>query len=268
MTIYSLLASRLGAPHRRCPIYIVTRVSPSLSLKYLNTTENRSSPFAATCGRARLLACKMSESARVLKRAWTPKGLAGPGGPAAVAATPAAAPPNPAGSWRAGRTGLVFASDSDRDRYTYGSMTTFLGVWHQSLGVTSKWLRGRRGVRGGDSRLHCAVLPVVPLAGGRGSGYVARPPRKRAKTRQKPRTAPRCSVVSPCTGRNRASLRRSSEPLQASQARATLRRPAAPEDQSRRPRRTRLLPQERPRAEEAEVDVKMTPLSAETVRGS
>ena len=148
------------------------------------------------------------------------------------------------------------------------SMTTFLGVWHQSLGVTSKWLRGRRGVRGGDSRLHCAVLPVVPLAGGRGSGYVARPPRKRAKTRQKPRTAPRCSVVSPCTGRNRASLRRSSEPLQASQARATLRRPAAPEDQSRRPRRTRLLPQERPRAEEAEVDVKMTPLSAETVRGS
>lgn len=151
---------------------------------------------------------------------------------------------------------------------TLRSMTTFLGVWHQSLGVTSKWLRGRRGVRGGDSRLHCAVLPVVPLAGGRGSGYVARPPRKRAKTRQKPRTAPRCSVVSPCTGRNRASLRRSSEPLQASQARATLRRPAAPEDQSRRPRRTRLLPQERPRAEEAEVDVKMTPLSAETVRGS
>ena len=148
------------------------------------------------------------------------------------------------------------------------SMTTFLGVWHQSLGVTSKWLRVRRGVRGGDSRLHCTVLPVVPLAGGRGSGYVARPPRKRAKTRQKPRTAPRCSVVSPCTGRNRASLRRSSEPLQASQARATLRRPAAPEDQSRRPRRTRLLPQERPRAEEAEVDVKMTPLSAETVRGS
>ena len=120
-------------------------------------------------------------------------------------------------------------------------MTTFLGVWHQSLGVTSKWLRVRRGVRGGDSRLHCAVLPVVPLAGGRGSGYVARPPRKRAKTRQKPRTAPRCSVVSPCTGRNRASLRRSSEPLQASQARATLRRPAAPEDQSRRPRRTRLF---------------------------
>ena len=59
----------------------------------------------------------MSESARVLKRAWTPKGLAGPGGPAAVAATPAAAPPDPAGSWRAGRTGLVFASDSDRDRY-------------------------------------------------------------------------------------------------------------------------------------------------------
>ena len=151
---------------------------------------------------------------------------------------------------------------------THGSMTTFLGVWHQSLGVTSKWLRGRRCVRGGDSRLHCTVLPVVPLAGGRGSGYVARPPRKRAKTRQKPRTAPRCSVVSPCTGRNRASLRRSSEPLQASQARATLRRPAAPEDQSRRPRRTRLLPQERPRAEEAEVDVKMTPLSAETVRGS
>ena len=151
---------------------------------------------------------------------------------------------------------------------TLRSMTTFLGVWHQSLGVTSKWLRGRRCVRGGDSRLHCTVLPVVPLAGGRGSGYVARPPRKRAKTRQKPRTAPRCSVVSPCTGRNRASLRRSSEPLQASQARATLRRPAAPEDQSRRPRRTRLLPQERPRAEEAEVDVKMTPLSAETVRGS
>jgi hypothetical protein len=127
---------------------------------------------------------------------------------------------------------------------------------------------GSTGLRGGDSRLHCTVLPVVPLAGGRGSGYVARPPRKRAKTRQKPRTAPRCSVVSPCTGRNRASLRRSSEPLQASQARATLRRPAAPEDQSRRPRRTRLLPQERPRAEEAEVDVKMTPLSAETVRGS
>ena len=34
-----------------------------------------------------------------------------------MAATPAAAPPNPAGSWRAGRTGLVFASVSDRDRY-------------------------------------------------------------------------------------------------------------------------------------------------------
>jgi len=155
------------------------------------------------------------------------------------------------------------------------SFVCCLFVWHTVLGWPNfavlrpaGWLRGRRGVRGGDSRLHCAVLPVVPLAGGRGSGYVARPPRKRAKTRQKPRTAPRCSVVSPCTGRNRASLRRSSEPLQASQARATLRRPAAPEDQSRRPRRTRLLPQERPRAEEAEVDVKMTPLSAETVRGS
>ena len=155
------------------------------------------------------------------------------------------------------------------------SFVCCLFVWHTVLGWPNfavlrpaGWLRGRRGVRGGDSRLHCTVLPVVPLAGGRGSGYVARPPRKRAKTRQKPRTAPRCSVVSPCTGRNRASLRRSSEPLQASQARATLRRPAAPEDQSRRPRRTRLLPQERPRAEEAEVDVKMTPLSAETVRGS
>jgi len=56
---------------------------------------------------------------------------------------------------------------------TLRSMTTLLGVWHQSLGVTSKWLRGRRGVRGGDSRLHCAVLPVVPIAGGRArSGYV------------------------------------------------------------------------------------------------
>ena len=51
-------------------------------------------------------------------------------------------------------------------------MTTFLGVWHQSLALTSRLLRGRRGVRGGDSRLHCAVLPVRGLTGGRGSGYV------------------------------------------------------------------------------------------------
>jgi hypothetical protein len=104
---------------------------------------------------------------------------------------------------------------------TLRSMTTFLGVWHQSLGVTSKWLRGRRGVRGGDSRLHCAVLPVVPLAGGRGSGYVARPPRKRAKTRQKSLHSAGVlggeSLHRPQLGRNRASLRRSSEPLQASQ---------------------------------------------------
>ena len=151
-------------------------------------------------------------------------------------------------------------------------MTTFLGVWHQSLALTSRLLRGRRGVRGGDSRLHCAVLPVRGLTGGRGSGYVAfffeQRPQKHAKTRQNPCTASRCSVVSPCTGRNRAALRRSSEPLHASQARATLRRPAAPADQSRRPRRTRLLPQERLRAEEAEVDIKMTSLFAEMVRGS
>ena len=147
------------------------------------------------------------------------------------------------------------------------SMTTFLGVWHQSLGVTSKWLRGRRCVRGGDSRLHCTVLPAVPLAGGRGTGYVASTPPKRRKKRQKRRTAPMCSVVSPCTGRNCAALRRSSVPLHASQARATLRRPAAPADQSRRPRRARLLPQERPHAEKAEVDVNTTSLSAEMVRG-
>jgi hypothetical protein len=146
-------------------------------------------------------------------------------------------------------------------------MTTFLGVWHQSLALTSKWLRGRRGVRGGDSRLHCTVLPAVPLAGGRGNGYVASPPPKRRKKRQKRRTAPRCSVVSPCTGHNCAALRRSSVPLHASQARATLRRPAAPADQSRRPRRARLLPQERPHAEEAEVDVNTTSLSADMVRG-
>ena len=31
---------------------------------------------------------------------------------------------------------------------TLRSMTTFLGVWHQSLGVTSKWLRVRRGLEG------------------------------------------------------------------------------------------------------------------------
>ena len=31
---------------------------------------------------------------------------------------------------------------------TLCSMTTFLGVWHQSLGVTSKWLRVRRGLEG------------------------------------------------------------------------------------------------------------------------
>eukprot|EP00964_Phaeocystis_antarctica_P080033 scaffold49923_cov84-Phaeocystis_antarctica.AAC.2 len=44
-------------------------------------------------------------------------------------------------------------------------MTTFLGVWHQSLALTARLLRGRRGVRGGASRLHCAVLPVRGLTG-------------------------------------------------------------------------------------------------------
>jgi len=34
--------------------------------------------------------------------------------------TPAAAPPNPSGPWRAGRKGLTFASDADRDRYEKG----------------------------------------------------------------------------------------------------------------------------------------------------
>ena len=109
--------------------------------------------------------------------------------------------------------------------------------------------------------------PPYPARRGPASGYVAKRPQNGAKTRQKPRKAPRCSVVSPCTGRNRAALRRSSEPLHASQARATLRRSAAPADQSRRPRRARLLPQERPHAEEAEVDVNTTSLSAEMVRG-
>ena len=109
--------------------------------------------------------------------------------------------------------------------------------------------------------------PPYPARRGPASGYVAKRPQNGAKTRQKPRKAPRCSVVSPCTGRNRAALRRSSEPLHASQARATLRRSAAPADQSRRPRRARLLPQERPHAEEAKVDVKTTSLSVEMVRG-
>ena len=45
---------------------------------------------------------------------------------------------------------------------------------------------GSTGLRGGDSGLHCTVLPVVPLAGGRGSGYVARPPRKRQKRARNP----------------------------------------------------------------------------------
>jgi hypothetical protein len=62
----------------------------------------------------------MHSSALHTKRAWTPKGLAGPGGPAVMAATPAAAPPNPTRPWRAGRTGLAFASDADRDRYEKG----------------------------------------------------------------------------------------------------------------------------------------------------
>ena len=169
--------------------------------------------------------------------------------------------------WRGDESLEVYARLNNTE-CTLCSMTTFLGVWHQSLALTSRLLRGRRGVRGGDSRLHCAVLPVRGLTGGRSSGYVASVPKNMAKTRQNPCTASRCSVVSPCTGRNRAALRRSSEPLHASQARATLRRPAAPADQSRRPRRTRLLPQERLRAEEAEVDIKMTSLFAEMVRGS
>ena len=71
----------------------------------------------------------MDSSALNTKRAWRPKGLAGlrlhnplagPGGPAGRATTPAAAPPNPSGPWRAGRKGLTFASDADRDRYEKG----------------------------------------------------------------------------------------------------------------------------------------------------
>ena len=71
----------------------------------------------------------MDSSALNTKRAWRPKGLAGlrlhnplagPGGAAGRATTPAAAPPNPSGPWRAGRKGLTFASDADRDRYEKG----------------------------------------------------------------------------------------------------------------------------------------------------
>ena len=42
---------------------------------------------------------------------------------------------------------LMYHSERKRAG-TLCSMTTFLGVWHQSLGVTSKWLRGRRGLEG------------------------------------------------------------------------------------------------------------------------
>ena len=60
-------------------------------------------------------------------------------------------------------------------------MTTFLGVWHQSLALTSKWLPGRRGVRGGDSRLHCAVLPAVSRSPGAGKWLRSQASPKRRK---------------------------------------------------------------------------------------
>ena len=82
-----------------------------------HTIKTVSSPLSSVTFWASAARPQMNGSAQKPKRAWTPKGLAGPAGPAVVAATPAAAPPNPAGSWRAGRTGLVFASVSDRDRY-------------------------------------------------------------------------------------------------------------------------------------------------------
>ena len=112
------------------------------------------------------------------------------------------------------------------------SFVCCLFVWHTVLGWPNfavlrpaGWLRGRRGVRGGDSRLHCAVLPVVPLAGGRGSGYVARPPFFGLPFHQKTLPRDRRSGSSCSTRASNAAKAKPSAPHSTSPPKAKLRRP-------------------------------------------